>query len=65
MKTSLPIVLLLGLLVFFLVRKGELRFTHAVVVTLFGFLLASTAAAAPIGEVDSVIAGLLGADLHP
>jgi hypothetical protein len=65
METSLPIALLLGLLVLFLVRKGELKAGHALVVMLFGFFLASTTAGAQIGHLSTVIAGLVGADLHP
>lgn len=65
MKTSLPVVLLLGVLVLFLVRRDDLKITHALAVILLGFFLASTAAGAQLGRLDTMIAGFVGANLHP
>jgi hypothetical protein len=61
---SLPITLLLGLVVLFLVRKAELKASHALIAILFGFYLAATAVAARIGQLDTMIAGLLGGTLR-
>ena len=65
METSLPVVLLLGLLVLFLVRKDDLKITHALAVILLGFFLASTAAGTQLGQLNTMIAGFVGANLHP
>jgi hypothetical protein len=62
---SLPITLLLGLVVFFMVRKSELKASHALIAILFGFYLSATAVAARIGQLDTMIAGLLGGTLGP
>jgi hypothetical protein len=64
MKTSLPLVLVLGLVVVLLVRKGGLKVGHALAVILFGFLLASTTAGAQINQLSTMIAGFVGVDLH-
>jgi hypothetical protein len=64
MHVSLPITLLLGLTVLFLVRRAELKASHAVIAVLFGFYLSATALAARIGQIDTMIAGLLGGTLH-
>lgn len=65
METSLPVVLLLGVLVLFLVRKDDLKITHAVAVILLGFFLASTTAGTQLGHLNTMIAGFMGANLHP
>jgi hypothetical protein len=65
METSLPIALLLGLLVLFLMRKGELKIGHAIVAIMLGFFLASTSVGAQISQLNTMIAGMVGADLHP
>jgi hypothetical protein len=64
---SISFTLLLGLAVFFLVRKDDLKITHALVVILFGFFLAATAVAGGIGRLSAMIATMLGASLnnHP
>jgi hypothetical protein len=64
MKTSLPLVLVLGVVVVLLVRKGDLKIGHALPVILFGFLLASTTAGAQINQLSTMIAGFVGVDLH-
>jgi len=63
MHVSLPVTLLLGLAVLFLVRRDDLKATHAVPAILLGFFLAATALAARIGQLDTMIAGLLGGTL--
>jgi hypothetical protein len=65
MHVSLSIALLLGLGVLFLVRKAELKASHALIAILFGFYLSATALAARIGQIDTMIAGLLGGTLGP
>jgi hypothetical protein len=65
MQVSLPLTLLLGILVLFLIRKAELKVLHAVAVIMLGFFLASTVLAARIGQLDTMIAGLLGGSIHP
>ena len=65
MHVSLPITLLLGLAVLFLVRKADLKASHALIAILFGFYLSATAVAARISQLDTMIAGLLGGNLHP
>jgi hypothetical protein len=64
MKTSLPLVLVLGLVVVLQVRKGDLKIGHALAVVLFGFLLASTTVGAQISQLSTMIAGMVGVDLH-
>jgi hypothetical protein len=61
---SLPVVLLFGLLMFLLIRKGGMKFSHALVAIIFGFYLASTALASQINSLDSTIANLLDS-VHP
>ncbi|MBS2966618.1 hypothetical protein KGA66_26515 [Actinocrinis puniceicyclus] len=63
MHLSIPITLLLGLAVLFMIRKDGLKSSHALVAVLFGFLLSTTVLAARIGQVDSMIAGLLGGSI--
>lgn len=63
MRLSIPVTLVLGLAVLFLIRKDSLKSTHAVAAILLGFLLSSTVLAGRIGQVDGLIAGLLGGSL--
>lgn len=65
MRLSIPITLVLGLTVLFLVRRDSLKASHALAAILLGFLLSTTALAGRIGQVDSMIAGLLGGSLSP
>lgn len=65
MRLSIPITLLLGLTVLFMIRKDELKISHAVLVVLLGFYLSSTALSGRIGQIDTMIAGLLGGSLGP
>jgi hypothetical protein len=64
-QVSLPVTLLLGLAVLFLVRRAQLKTSHALIAILFGFYLAATAVAARISQLDMMIAGLLGGTLRP
>jgi hypothetical protein len=61
---SLPVVLLFGILMFLLVRKGGLKLTHALIAMVFGFYLATTALAPQINSLDSTIANLVDS-VHP
>jgi hypothetical protein len=66
MRMSISFTLLLGLAVFFLVRKDDLKITHALVAVLLGFFLAATAVASGIGRLSAMIATMLGGSLnHP
>lgn len=64
MILSLPVVLLFGVLMFLLVRKGGLKLSHALIAMVFGFYLASTALAPQINSLDSTIANLIDS-VHP
>ncbi len=65
MRLSIPITLLLGLTVLFMIRKDELKISHALLVVLLGFYLSSTTLSGRIGQLDAMIAGLLGGNLGP
>lgn len=60
MQLSISITLLLGVTVLFLVRKDELKISHAIVVALLGFFLSTTAAAGGINGLGAMIATMLG-----
>jgi hypothetical protein len=64
MILSLPVVLLFGILMFLLVRKGGLKLSHALIAMIFGFYLASTALAPQINTLDSTIANFIES-VHP
>ena len=64
MILSLPVVLLFGLLVIMLVRKGGMKISHAIIAMIFGFYLASTTFATQINSLDSTIANLVDS-VHP
>jgi len=57
---SISGVVLLAFVVFMFFRKGGLRIWHAVVCTLLGFFLASTALAPSIRAGGASLASLLG-----
>lgn len=63
MRLSISLTLLLGLAVLFLVRKDDLKATHALVAILLGFYLSATAAAGGIGRLSTMIASMLGGTL--
>lgn len=61
MAISLSLVLVLGVAVWLLHRYVGLKFWHAVICVLFGFYLATTAAAPPIRHaVHSVVVMING-----
>ena len=60
MILSISGVVLLGILVFLFFRKDGLKASHAMVSSLFGFYLASTALAPSIKAGSESLAGLLG-----
>jgi hypothetical protein len=64
MQLSLPITLVLGIVVLFLIRKSGLKIWHSLIVILFGFYLSATTAAVHIRQLDATVAGLLGGTLH-
>jgi uncharacterized membrane protein len=59
-QVSLPLVLLLGAFVLFLVRKAGLKVFHALIATLLGFYLSETFLAARIGQFNMMVADLFG-----
>ena len=60
MILSISGVVVLGIIVFLFFRKDSLKGTHAVVCTLFGFYLSSTAMAPGIKAGSASLANLLG-----
>lgn len=44
----MPLVVLLGVALFFMVKKGGAKFGHALLATLFGLALAGTSVGEPI-----------------
>lgn len=57
---SISAVVLLGILVFILVKKSGLNAAHAIVCILFGFFLASTSMAPSINRFVTGIADMIG-----
>lgn len=63
MVISFSLVLLLGVVLFVMIRGGSIKWGPAVVAILFGFSLASTGAAEPITNVlDSISDTIRGVD---
>ena len=60
MIVSVSVVLLLGVVVVALCRRGGLTAWHAVVCALFGFYLATSAVAPTIRQVVGQLAELIG-----
>ncbi|MER5494747.1 hypothetical protein ACSMX9_02510 [Streptomyces sp. LE64] len=60
MILSISGVVLLGIIVFLFFRKDGLKGSHALVCSLFGFYLASTAIAPSIKAGGASLASLLG-----
>jgi len=56
MAVSVPLVVILGVLVYVAYRYMELRAWHAIVALIFGFLLAATTAAP---EINALLSGLV------
>lgn len=61
---SLPVVVLFGVMMLLLIRKGGMKISHALVAMVFGFYLASTTLATQINSLDSTIANLIDS-VHP
>lgn len=60
---SFSLVLLLGVVLFVMIRGGSIKWGPAIVAMLFGFALASTGAAEPITNfLDSIINTVSGVD---
>lgn len=57
---SISAVVLLGLLIFVLLRTRYMRWSNALLCTAFGFLVAKTAAAPVVQAVLDGFGGLLG-----
>ncbi|MEU6843811.1 hypothetical protein ABZ930_18230 [Streptomyces sp. NPDC046716] len=64
MSLSISLVVLLLVVAVIILRNGAMKFSHALVCVLLGFLLAGTAAAPTIHHGISATAGLV-ADLTP
>lgn len=60
MVLSVSLVVLLGLLVWFLIRYANLATWHAAVCVLFGFWLASTGLAPYIRQASQAVARWIG-----
>ncbi|MFK4223410.1 hypothetical protein [Streptomyces sp. NPDC019890] len=55
MAVTVSLVLLFGLVLFFLLRSNSLGYGSAFVAAAFGFFLASTGAAGPINELATAV----------
>ncbi|GAA2466538.1 hypothetical protein [Streptomyces macrosporus] len=55
MAVTVSLVLLFGLVLFFLLRSKTLGYGSAFVAAMFGFFLASTGAAGPINELTAAV----------
>ncbi|TQF05417.1 hypothetical protein E6W39_28255 [Kitasatospora acidiphila] len=51
MTVGISLVALLGIVIYLLVRSGELRTWHVILTSVFGFYLARTHLGDPIGSV--------------
>ncbi|MFE0137762.1 hypothetical protein ACFWY6_40325 [Streptomyces sp. NPDC059037] len=55
MAVTVSLVLLFGLVLFFLLRGKSLGFGSAFIAVMFGFFLASTGAAGPVNELTAAV----------
>ncbi|MFD9224552.1 hypothetical protein ACFWDI_32195 [Streptomyces sp. NPDC060064] len=55
MAVTVSLVLLFGLVLFFLLRSKTLGYGSAFVAAMFGFFLASTGASGPINELTAAV----------
>ncbi|MGC5263219.1 hypothetical protein ACPXCO_19540 [Streptomyces cyaneofuscatus] len=55
MAVTVSLVLLFGLVLFFLLRSKSLGAGSAFIAVMFGFFLASTGASAPINELTTAV----------
>ncbi|MEV4164256.1 hypothetical protein [Nonomuraea dietziae] len=60
MMISLPLVVILGAVVYVLIRHTSLKLLHAAVCVLFGFYLASTVAAPEMRRLVSIVIRTIG-----
>ncbi|MFG2328813.1 hypothetical protein ACGFMM_04235 [Streptomyces sp. NPDC048604] len=60
MALSISVVLLLGIVVFLLVKKSGLKGGHAAVCMLLGFFLASSTVAPTISTFTTNVASMIG-----
>lgn len=63
MQLTMSAAIILGVIVFILIRKSGLKALHAIVAVMFGFYLASTSLAGRITSVSDNVSSLLGS-LH-
>jgi hypothetical protein len=59
MAVTVSMVLLFGLVLFFLLRSHSLGYGSAFTAVMFGFFLASTGAAGPINELTAAVLSAL------
>ncbi|WP_371527236.1 hypothetical protein OG302_14820 [Streptomyces sp. NBC_01283] len=55
MAVTVSLVLLYGLILFFLLRGKTLGYGSAFIAVMFGFFLASTGAAGPVNELTTAV----------
>ncbi|MEV8312554.1 hypothetical protein AB0Q95_00135 [Streptomyces sp. NPDC059900] len=55
MAVTVSLVLLYGLILFFLLRGKSLGYGSAFIAVMFGFFLASTGAAGPVNELTAAV----------
>ncbi|MEV7478728.1 MULTISPECIES: hypothetical protein [Streptomyces] len=55
MAVTVSLVLLFGLVLFFLLRSNSLGWGSAFIAVMFGFFLASTGASEPINELTTAV----------
>ncbi|MER5891754.1 hypothetical protein [Streptomyces sp. NPDC001876] len=55
MAVTVSLVLLFGLVLFFLLRSNTLGYGAAFIAVMFGFFLASTGASGPINELTTAV----------
>lgn len=55
MAVTVSLVLLFGLILFFLLRSNSLSYGSAFIAIMFGFFLASTGASAPINQLVTAV----------
>ncbi|MEV7089447.1 hypothetical protein AB0O07_26750 [Streptomyces sp. NPDC093085] len=55
MAVTVSLVLLFGLVLFFLLRSNSLSYGAAFIAVMFGFFLASTGAATPVNQLTRAV----------
>ncbi|MEU7566357.1 hypothetical protein ACFV08_02325 [Streptomyces fradiae] len=59
MAVTVSLVLLFGLILFFLLRSNSLSYGSAFIAAMFGFFLASTGAAGPVNQLTAAFINAL------